>query len=136
LAVLLVVPPAINVVAQSTGADRALRRLEAVARPGDVVAVRSAGRASEVRWTLGVRSAQPWRPVTVTDVSPAVAGLQLGNGPASGRIWVLDWNSRLRSAPGHARGAPDKNLGVSRILCLGRDRDEPPAELALTRRSE
>ena len=135
LAVLLVVPPAITAVAQSTGADRALRRLEAVARPGDVVAVRSAGRASEVRWSLGVRGAQPWRPVTVADVSPAVAGLRLGRGPASGRIWVLDWNSRLRSAPGYERCAPDQNFGVSRILCLRRDSDEPLAELALTRRS-
>jgi hypothetical protein len=135
LGVLLVVPPAINAVAESSGADRALRRLEAVARPGDVVAVRSAGRASEVRWSLGVRSAQPWRPVAVADVSPAVAGLQLGNGPASGRIWVLDWNSRLRSAPGYERCAPDQNFGVSRILCLRHDSDEPLAELALTRRS-
>lgn len=138
LGVALLIPPAISAVAESSGADRALRRLETVTRPGDIVAVRSAGRASEVRWSLGVRGAQPWRPVTVEDVTPTVAGLQLGNGPASGRIWVLDWNSRLRSAPGYERCAPDQNFGVSRILCLRRDepaRVEAPEPLALgTRR--
>src|SRR5207248_5313859 len=117
IAVVLLVPPAVDVVAQSTGADRALRRVEAVARPGDVVVVRAADKAPEVRWSLGVRGGQAWRAVTLTDVKPKVAGLELGTGPPSGRVWVLDWNSRVRAAPGYARCAPDRHFGVSRILC-------------------
>jgi hypothetical protein len=119
--VVLVVPPAVAAVAQSTGADRALRRLEAVAHPGDVVAVRAAGKAPEVDWTLGVRRNRPWRPVTLADVNPPVAGLELESGRPSGRVWVLDWNSRVRAAPGYERCAADRHFGVSRILCLRRD---------------
>jgi hypothetical protein len=121
LVVVLVVPPAVEAVAASSGPDRALRRLEAVARPGDVVAVRSAGKAPEVQWTLGVRGPLPWRPVTVADISPTAAGLQLGRGAPSGRVWILDWNSRLRDAPGYERCAADQNFGVSRIVCLQRE---------------
>jgi hypothetical protein len=139
----LVVPAAVNAVATSSGADRALRRLEAVARPGDVVAVRSASKAPEVVWTLGVRGRFPWHAVTVADVSPKAAGLQLGGAPPTGRVWILDWNSRVRAAPGYERCAADQNFGVSRILCLRREGThaadhEPPAiegneQLALAR---
>jgi hypothetical protein len=139
----LLIPPTFLTVSESSGPDRALRRLEAVARPGDVVAVRSADKASEVVWTLGVRGSEPWRAVTVTGIVPKVAGLALGGGPLSGRLWVLDWNSRVRRADGYSRCAPDQNFGVSRIMCLRRDgataiEDErPPGEgheqLALVR---
>jgi hypothetical protein len=117
---LLLLPPSFSALEGSTGADRALRRLEAVARPGDVVAVRAAGKAPEVQWTLGVRGHQPWHPVTLTDVLPTVAGLRIGGAAPTGRIWVLDWNSRVRAAPGYQRCAPDRHFGVSRILCLRR----------------
>jgi hypothetical protein len=132
----LMIPPTFLAVSGSTGPDRALRRLEAVAQPGDIVAVRSANKASEVTWNLGVRGDQPWRAVTVSGIVPTVAGLELGQGPASGRIWVLDWNSRVRAADGYSRCAPDQNFGVSRILCLRRDSatavdDERPAAEAL-----
>ena len=56
----------------------------------------SAGKAPEVRWTLGVRGHQPWQPVTLTDVLPTVAGLRLGGAAPTGRVWILDWNSRVR----------------------------------------
>jgi len=39
------------------------------------VAVRSADKAPEVIWTLGVRGQTQWRPVTVAGVVPTVAGL-------------------------------------------------------------
>ncbi len=139
----LVLPPTLTAVTESTGADRALRRLEAVARPGDVVAVRSAAKAPEIRWTLGVRGPWPWRPVTVPGISPVVAGLALEGAPMSGRVWILDWNSQVRAADGYSRCAPDENFGVSRIMCLRKDGvtpadDERPAaeaqeQLALVR---
>ena len=56
-----------------------------------------AGKAPEVQWTLGVRGHQPWKPVTLTDVVPTVAGLRLGGAAPTGRIWILDWNSRVRA---------------------------------------
>jgi hypothetical protein len=71
----------------------------------------------------------------VAGIVPKVAGLALGGGPPSGRVWVLDWNSRVRAADGYSRCAPDQNFGVSRIMCLQRDgantiEDErPPGEL-------
>ena len=141
----LLIPPTFLAVSDSTGADRALRRLEAVARPGDIVAVRSADKAPEVLWTLGVRGHEPWRAVTVAGIMPTVAGLELGGGPVTGRVWVLDWNSKVREADGYSRCAPDQNFGVSRIMCLARDgnvrvEDERPAieaheQLALVRRT-
>jgi hypothetical protein len=127
----LVVPPAVDALAASSGADRALRRLEAVARPGDVVVVRAADRAPEVQWTMGVHGPLPWRAVTVADISPKVSGLRLGRHAPTGRVWILDWNSRLRDAPGYERCAADQNFGVSRIVCLQREgtrmaEHEPP----------
>jgi hypothetical protein len=74
-----------------------------------------------VIWTLGVRGHEPWRAVSVAGIVPKVAGLALGDGPVSGRVWVLDWNSRVRVADGYTRCAPDQNFGVSRIMCLRRD---------------
>ncbi len=142
----LLLPPTFTAVSESSGPDRGLRRLEAVVRPGDVVAVRSAAKAPEVIWTIGVRGQLPWRAVTVAGVVPKVAGLALGGAPASGRVWILDWKSKVREAPGYTRCAPDQNFGVSRIMCLQRDAatpvaDERPAvealeQLALVRRSK
>src|SRR3954447_12580363 len=120
VAAMLLVPPALAAVTSSSGADRALPRLDAVVRPGDVVAVRAAAKAPEIDWTLGVRGHEPWRAVTLTDVSPTVAGLQLGREELRGRVWILDWSSRVRAAPGYERCAPDRHFGVSRILCLRR----------------
>ncbi len=127
---MLLVPPTITAVSQSSGPDRALRRLEAVACPGDVVAVRSALKAPEVQWTLGVRGHVPWRPVMVAGVTPQVAGLALGGAPPTGRVWVLDWSSRVREADGYTRCAPDQNFGVSRIMCLRRDGTGPTTAAA------
>jgi hypothetical protein len=117
--------PTYTVVTQSSGPDRAFRRLEAVVRPGDVVAVRTAARQPEVLWNMGVRGHEPWRPVTVAGVVPQVAGLALGGAPPTGRVWVLDWRSRVREADGYTRCAPDQNFGVSRIMCLRKDGTTP-----------
>jgi Dolichyl-phosphate-mannose-protein mannosyltransferase len=115
---LLMVPPTVTAITGTTGADRALRRLEAVARPGDVVAVRSAIKAPEIEWSLGVRSGQSWRPVSLPGITPVVSAMALGGGPPSGRVWLLDWNSLVREADDYTRCAPDQNFGRSRIMCL------------------
>jgi hypothetical protein len=115
----LTVPAAVGVVTDHSGPTTALRRLEVVARPGDVIAVRSAGKLPEIAWSLGVRGSQPWRQVAVAGL-PRTGAIELGTGAASGRVWVLDWGSRLRNAAGLERCAPDWKFGVSRILCLQR----------------
>jgi hypothetical protein len=123
LLVLLVVPTA-AVVSDHSGPTTGLDRLAAVARPGDVVAVRSAGKLPEVEWTLGVRSGQTWRAVTLPGLTNA-AGVFVGDTRPTGRVWVLDWDGRLRSARDYVRCAPDWSFGRSRVLCLRRDVTHP-----------
>ena len=141
LVLVIMVPVALGVVTSRSGPDGGLRRLQVVAQPGDVVAVRSAAKLPEIEWSLGVRGDESWRVVTLPGIAH-VAGILLGTGPVSGRVWLLDWNSRLRSADGYERCAPDWNFGVSRILCLQSiepvgviNGPEPPDDLALTRSS-
>jgi hypothetical protein len=113
----IMLPATFNVVTSRTGADHLLAEVSARAQAGDVVAVRAAGKASEIAWSVGVRGSHAWHAVPVPGVAN-VAGIALRGAPATGRVWVLDWNSRLRVADGYARCAPDQHFGVSRILCL------------------
>jgi hypothetical protein len=123
LVVLLAVPTT-AVVSDRSGPTTGLNRLVAVARPGDVVAVRSAGKLPEVEWTLGVRSGRPWHAVTLPGL-PNAAGILVGDVHPTGRVWVLDWNGLLRSARDYVRCAPDWTFGRSRVLCLQRDVTHP-----------
>jgi hypothetical protein len=129
LVALLVVPTA-TVLSDRSGPTTGLDRLAAVARPGDVVAVHSAGKLPEVEWTLGVRSGQAWRAVTLPGL-PKVGAIFVGDSRPTGRVWVLDWNRRLRSARGYVRCAPDWSFGRSRVLCLQRDITHPATVTAL-----
>jgi hypothetical protein len=116
----LLVPSTIDLVEKPSGANHGIRALAALSRPGDVLAVRAAAKLPEVEWSLGVRGSRAWRPVDVPGVAD-VAGIVSGDRAPSGRVWVLDWNSRVRDADGYRRCAPDRRFGVSRILCLQRD---------------
>jgi hypothetical protein len=116
----LMVPTTFDVITRPTAVSHALRDLSASAQPGDTVAVRSAAKLPEIAWSLGVRPGEEWHSVVVPGV-PHVAGIELGDHPASGRVWVLDWNSELQTVKGYDRCAPDRNFGVSRILCLRRE---------------
>jgi hypothetical protein len=122
--VALTVPLTVNIATARTGADHLLREVASRARPGDVVAVRGAGKAPELAWTVGVRGAQPWRSVPVPGIMN-VAGIALTGAAPTGRVWLLDWSSRLREADGYQRCAPDRHFGVSRILCLQSIEPEP-----------
>jgi len=124
LLLLVLVPPTVSVVTDHSGPTTGLDRLVAVARPGDVAAVRAAGKLPEVEWTVGVRSGQPWRAVTVPGVKN-VAGVLVGDVAPTGRVWVLDWNGQLRVARGYARCAPDWYFGASRVVCLQRAVSHP-----------
>lgn len=118
LAVVLV-PPTVAVVTDHAGPTTGLDHLVAVAQPGDVVAVHSAGKLPEIEWTLGVRSGRAWRAVAVPGLAK-VAGVLVGDTAPTGRVWVLDWNGRLRVARDYVRCAPDWRFGRSRVVCLQR----------------
>ena len=111
------VPAAINVVETRSGPDRALRHLEQVVRPGDVVATRPSGKLPELAWSIGVRGPERFRTVSLTGLGHT-AGFELGDGPRSGRIWLLDWTHRPLPGPDRPRCAPDWSPGSSRVLCL------------------
>ena len=123
LAVVLV-PSTVTLLTDHSGPTTGLDHLAAVARPGDVVAVRSIGKLPEIEWSLGVRSGRPWRAVTLPGL-PKVGGVLVGDAQPTGRVWVLDWNSGLRSARGYVRCAPDWTFGRSRVVCLQRDVTHP-----------
>ena len=114
---IVAVPAAVNVVETRSGPDRALRHLEQVVRPGDVVATRPAGKLPELAWSIGVRGPQRFHSVSLTGLGNT-AGFELGTGPRSGRIWLLDWTHRPLPGPVRARCAPDWSPGSSRVLCL------------------
>lgn len=124
LLVAIMIPTTVGVVTTRTGADHLLSELARRARPGDVVAVRGAGKVPEVAWSIGVRGAGSWRTVPVPRIAD-VAGIALLGGTPTGRVWLLDWSSRLRQADGYERCAPDQHFGVSRILCLRSVEPEP-----------
>ena len=111
------VVPTFGVLTDHTGVTTGFDRLTAVVRPGDVAAVRPVGKFPELQWNVGVRGPAPWRPVNVAGLTQ-VAGVALLGAPPSGRVWVLDWNSRLVHTPGYARCAPDWRFGRSRVVCL------------------
>ncbi len=113
----VLLPPAIAATQHRSGPDPVLRHLTAVARPGDVVAIRPIAKGVELAWTLGVRHPRGVSvPVHVN--LPNTPAFLLTGARASGRVWLLDFNDS-RTAPATAdRCAPDWVSGVSRIECL------------------
>jgi mannosyltransferase len=109
----VMVPSTLHKIEMPSGPDRPLRELARDVKPGDIVAVRPASKAPEIAWSLGVREHRTSRQVAVLGV-PKAFGIELGNAPASGRVWLLDWR-RFRTpavsaadqcAPRWARGHP------------------------------
>lgn len=109
--------PTVGVLTDHSGVTTGADHLLAVARPGDVVAVRPAGKLPEIEWNVGVQGTPAWRPVTINGLG-SVSGIALGGHRSTHRVWVLDWNSRLQRAPGYVRCAPDWRFGRSRVVCL------------------
>ena len=74
--------------------DLSVERLEQVARPGDVIAVRPARYGILVDWRIGVRGDRPTRPVNVPDLGDAdtlLVGARSGTDHVdrTGRVWLL-----------------------------------------------
>lgn len=111
------VPAAAHVVTTPSGPDVALRHLEQVVAPGDVVATRPSGKLPEIAWSIGVRGPLPFHAIPVRGLGHTL-GFQLGNGPASGRTWLLDWSSKPLPARAANQCAPAWAHHGSRVLCV------------------
>ncbi|MGZ6928091.1 MAG: glycosyltransferase family 39 protein [Acidimicrobiia bacterium] len=86
------------VVDAHTGPDTPLRVIAAHLRAGDVVAVRPASKAPELQWSVGVRKFPDSQSVRLPGARSTFA-LRLGDAPASGRLWLLEWH-RYPATPG------------------------------------
>jgi len=114
---IVMAPDVFHVPQTRSGPDVVMRHLEHVAQGGDVVAIRPAGKLPELEWSLGVRGALPYRHVSLAGLGNST-GLLLGDGEASGRVWLLDWGARPLAPPDARRCAPDWSGAGARVLCL------------------
>ncbi|MCU1456010.1 MAG: hypothetical protein JWL73_102 [Actinomycetia bacterium] len=110
----------LDAVSQRTGPNTALNRLEAVARPGDVVAVAPKAKSVEIQWALGVRSDDgPWQPVQLAGM-PKAHAIALTGAPSTGRVWLLDFHGKGKRLVKPAdQCAPVWQHGSTRVECLG-----------------
>jgi hypothetical protein len=118
LVVAVMTPGAVITANATSGPTAALIRLDAVARPGDIVAVEPISKQVELAWSLGVRGRHgSTRPVRL-DIARSPA-LELTAARLSGRVWLLNFNG---TEPGPAsaapRCAPDWFRAPYRIECL------------------
>ncbi len=97
-----------------TRQDAPLRRLERVARPGDVLVVRPAITGIEVEWAVVVREHFAAHTVPVVGM-PNADAVRL-EGTPTGRAWVLTWNPH--TAPRGPTCAPTWRHGNLRITCV------------------
>jgi hypothetical protein len=88
LAVALAVPSTLALLQERIEPDVVMQHANAVVADGDVVVVRPAWYLPLVEWRVGVRSGLPWHDVTIPGVRD-IGAVQLGRGPASGRVWVV-----------------------------------------------
>ncbi|HEY7105622.1 MAG TPA: hypothetical protein VH986_04425 [Acidimicrobiia bacterium] len=114
---LVVVTAAVDVVQTGSGPNRVLGHLSAIARPGDIVATRPAGKLAEIEWSLGVRGRYPYHTVEVDGLGNT-AGMLVGDGPWSGRTWLLDWTHRPLPTGEGAPCAPTWYGSGGRVLCI------------------
>lgn len=126
----VMIPMAVAAVRAPSNIDLAIRHLEAVTRPGDVVASDPGLRLHLLSWSLGVRRELPVRPMTVRQYVGTPRGVLLGNDAPTGRVWVLTSVPRRTPGAGPTRCAPDWSRGAMRVSCVQEDQvrtdHEPP----------
>jgi hypothetical protein len=101
--------------------DLSVERLERVARPGDVVAVRPARYGILVDWRVGVRGDRPTHPVPLDGITDVDALLVTGR-PRTGRVWLLTPGGSPTRFSGYEPCAPRWTDDVTEIVCLRRSR--------------
>jgi hypothetical protein len=121
----VMIPAGIHVVTARSTPDVALRHLDAVVQPGDVVAIRPRVKEAELTYTIGVRAHRITKIAHIDGLSntAGVAVMASTNDadatPMSGRIWLLDWNRRPIET-GYVQCAAPWHRGTARVLCLTR----------------
>jgi hypothetical protein len=110
--------------------DLSMGRLEAVAEPGDVVAVYPARQADIVEWRIGLRGPHDARAVAV-DGLPDTEAIELTGAPTSGRVWLLMWAWDRHRFPAFERCAPVWTDHTTKVLCLRAPSVRPASEPAL-----
>jgi len=111
------IPAAVHELVAPSTPDLALRHLASVARRGDVVATRPAGKLPELAWSVGVRGHLAYRDTAVRGLGKA-RGLMLGRTAAVGRVWLLDWNRGPLPLAHRRVCARPWSRGSSRVVCL------------------
>jgi hypothetical protein len=120
LAFTVMLPTAMKTVNVTGGPTVALRELERVARPGDVIAVQPASKGVELDWTLGVRSDDgPTRSVQLAGFTQTSA-IALTGRPPTGRIWVMQFRARALGIGHYRRCARTWRDGPNRLVCIER----------------
>lgn len=113
---LVMIPAAVTTVDGRSNVDRAVRHVEQVARPGDIVASHPGGRLHLLLWSIGVRKYAHYTPVPLVGLRDA-QGVRLGHGPLSGRTWLLESTGHVSDA-GKQRCAPNRSYGSLHVVCL------------------
>ncbi len=113
---LVMIPAAVTTVDAPSSVDRAVRHVEQVARPGDIVASHPAGRLHLLLWSIGVRRGEPSKHIALVGLRDA-QGVRLGHGPSSGRTWLLESTGPVSDA-GKPRCARNRSYGYLHLVCL------------------
>jgi hypothetical protein len=114
-AAVLLLPSAVDTVTASSNVDLAVRRIEAVARPGDVIASRPGNRLHLLLWSVSVRRHEPARGVRLAGLGNSL-GVAVGDGPLTGRTWLLESNGPIHET-GKPRCARDRTFGALHVVC-------------------
>jgi uncharacterized membrane protein len=110
--------------------DLSMEHLEAVAEPGDVVAVYPARQADIVEWRIGLRGPHDARAVAV-DALPDTEAVELTGAPTSGRVWLLMWAWDRHRFAAFERCASEWTDATTKVLCLRAPSVRPASEPAL-----
>ena len=94
LVAVVMIPAGIHAVTVPSTPNVALRHLDRVVRPGDVVAIRPAVKQPELAWTVAVHADRTTTPARAGLANTAAFRIGRSATPATGRIWLLDWNRR------------------------------------------
>jgi mannosyltransferase len=118
LLALIALPGTLTLLGGTWEYDISIGRIEASARPGDVVAVVPSWYEQVVDWRIGVRAPLGrTEHVTLAGVPDAEA-LVVTGAPRTGRVWLLEYSVARPSLAGYDRCAPTWTYGESRLLCL------------------
>ena len=120
VAMLALLPTAAQTINAPSGPTAALRELERVGRPGDIVAVQPASKGVELDWTFGVRSDDGTAHTVQLAGFRQTAALALTGGRPTGRVWIMQYTSKSFGLHHLRRCARPWHHGPTRLVCIER----------------